>query len=259
MGKPIILEKNNGIAKITMNNPGALNSLTPALLLEALATLNTLENDSEVKVVIITGAGRAFCAGGDLSHIRTLETLKEKHKYVEDAVNVTYKITQLPKPVIAMVNGVAAGAGFNLALACDIIFCAKSARFTQSFVKVGLIPDMGGTYFLSRAIGIYRAKELMFTADVIDADRAYDLGIVNRVVNDEKLPEETFQFAKRLAEGAPLSLMLIKKILEQGGKLGLRDALDIEMGGQVFCLGTDDHKEGVAAFTEKRAPIFKGI
>ncbi len=259
MAKTILIEKRNGIAVLTLNKPESYNSLAPEVLEGAMAALCEVENDPDVRVVILTGAGKAFCAGGDLKHLLTLSKVKESQKYVQDAVNVSIKITQVPKPVIAMVNGVASGAGFNLALACDIIFCAASARFSQSFVKVGLIPDVGGTYFLSRAIGIHRAKELMFTGCTIDAGEAHRLGIVNRIVPDEKLPEATFAFAEGLAKSAPIALTLMKKILNQSDRHDLRTMTELETGSQVFCIGTEDHREGVAAFMEKRNPVFKGV
>jgi 2-(1,2-epoxy-1,2-dihydrophenyl)acetyl-CoA isomerase len=259
MEKAVIVEKRNGTAILTLNKPASFNSLVPELLDEAMTALRTVEDDPEVRVVVITGAGKAFSAGGDLRHLGTLGTVKESHKYVQDAVNVCLKITRVSKPVIAMVNGVAAGAGFNIAMACDLIFCAESARFSQSFVKVGLVPDMGGTYFLCRSIGMHRAKELMFTGCVIDAAEAYRLGIVNRVVPGERLREATLDFAEGLTQNAPIALTLMKKILNRSDKHDLQTAMELETSSQVFCIGTDDHKEGVAAFMEKRKPIFKGV
>jgi 2-(1,2-epoxy-1,2-dihydrophenyl)acetyl-CoA isomerase len=259
MEKAVLVEKKNGVAVLTLNRPDSYNSLTPGLLEEMLAYLSEAESDPRVRVAILTGAGKAFCAGGDLRHLHMLKTVKESEKYVRDAVNVSLKITRVAKPVIAMVNGVAAGAGFNLALACDIIFCAASARFSQSFVKVGLIPDVGGTYFLARAVGMHRAKELMFTARTIDAEEAYRLGIVNRIVPDENLFGVTLDFAAGLAKSAPIALTLMKKILNQSDRHDLETITELETGSQVFCIGTEDHKEGVAAFMEKRDPVFKGI
>lgn len=259
MAEAVLIEKKGDMAVLTLNRPASYNSLAPEVLEGAMAALCDVENDPHVRAVILTGAGKAFCAGGDLRYLHTLKTVKESEKYVRDAVNVSLKITRVPTPVIAMVNGVAAGAGFNLALACDIVFCAASARFSQSFVKVGLIPDVGGTYFLARAVGMHRAKELMFTARTIDAEEAHRLGIVNRIVPDEKLFGVTLDFAAGLAKSAPIALTLMKKILNRSDRHDLETMTELETGSQVFCIGTEDHKEGVAAFMEKRDPVFKGV
>jgi len=256
--KSVLLEKNNGIATLTMNRPNVLNTLHPDLIAELVAALNEVENDAAIKVVVLTGAGKAFCAGGDLPYIDELNTPVEGRDYIIKASEIVTTITKMDKPVIGMINGVAAGAGANLALACDIVFCAKSARFGQSFAKVGLIPDCGGTYLLPRAVGLHKAKELMFTADLINADTALQLGIVNQVVDDSELKEVTYKFAERLANSATIALGLMKRVLNQSDSLDLEQVLEIETGMQCICLQTEDNKEGVKAFKEKRNPVFKG-
>ncbi|MDQ5988049.1 MAG: 1,2-epoxyphenylacetyl-CoA isomerase [Syntrophus sp. SKADARSKE-3] len=255
----IITEEKDGIMKITLNNPDALNSMTPALLNETYDALMEAEENSHVRVVIITGTGRAYCAGGDLPYILTLDSTQKSRRYIQDIARIVTAITGMPKPVIAMVNGVAAGAGFSVALSCDLIFCSRSARFSQSFVRIGLIPDASGTYFLPRAIGLYRAKELMFMGDVIDSETARKIGLVNRIVDDDKLEDYTWTFAEKLAKNAPIALGLMKKILNQSDKLDLQASIEMETGIQLLCLGTEDHKEGVKAFMEKRKPLFKGL
>lgn len=165
---------------------------------------------------------------------------------------------RLSKPVIAMVNGVAAGAGFNLALACDIVYSAKSARFAQSFAKVGLVPDCAGMYLLPRVVGKHKAKELMFTADLIGAEEASRLGLVNALADDDKLLEETYAFAEKLKQSAPLALTLIKSTVNRADTLTLDSLLEQEAHMQTVCMQTADHKEGVAAFLEKRPPAFTG-
>jgi len=257
--KPVLLEKKDNIATITMNRPQTLNSLQPVLIDELVNALISVQNDDSVKVAVLTGAGRAFCAGGDLTHIETIDNPVLGRDYILKAAKIVSTIVNMEKPVIAMVNGVAAGAGFNIALACDIIFCAKSARFGQSFAKIGLIPDCGGTYFLPRVVGLHKTKELMFTGDLIDADTALKLGIVNQVIDDAELKETTYEFAEKLANGAPIALALIKKALNQSFNLNLEGALELEASLQCNCLQTQDKKEGIKAFKEKRAPVFKGI
>ncbi|MDD5168881.1 MAG: enoyl-CoA hydratase [Syntrophales bacterium] len=256
-GKSIITEEKDGIMKITLNNPGALNSMTPTLLDETYGALTEAERNPDIRVVIITGAGRAFCAGGDLPYILTLDSTQKSRRYIHDIARIVTAIAGMPKPVIAMVNGVAAGAGFSVALSCDLIFCSRSARFSQSFVRIGLIPDASGTYFLPRAIGLYRAKELMFTGDVIDAETAGEIGLVNRIVDDDKLADYTWTFADKLTKNAPIAMGLMKKILNQSDKLDLQASIEMETGIQLLCLGTEDHKEGVNAFLDKRSPLFK--
>lgn len=256
--KSVLVEKKGGIATVTLNRPSVLNTLHPDLIAEFNEAFMELDNDADTKVIILTGAGKGFCAGGDLPYIEAINDAVTGREYIKNAGSLTNTIVNLKKPVIAMVNGVAAGAGFNIALACDIIFCAKSARFAQSFAKVGLVPDCGGTYLLPRAVGLHKAKELMFTADIITSDTAFQLGFVNQVVEDEKLKEATYKFAERIAASAPIAISLIKKILNESDGMDLKKALELESFVQSMCLQTQDNKEGVKAFKEKRNPVFQG-
>lgn len=246
------------IATITLNRPKALNSMNDALVRELHDALDQAEADKSVRVIVLTGAGRAFCAGGDLAYLRELKSPIDARSFIVAVGKLAEKIMRLSKPVIAMVNGVAAGAGFNLALACDIIYSAKSARFAQSFAKVGLVPDCAGMYLLPRVVGKHKAKELMFTADLIGAEEASRLGLVNALADDDKLLEETYAFAEKLKQSAPLALTLIKSTVNRADTLTLDSLLEQEAHMQTVCMQTNDHKEGVAAFLEKRPPAFTG-
>lgn len=254
----IELVKQDAIATIYLNRPSAMNALNDVLVEDLLAALDDVAADQTVRVVVLTGRGKAFCAGGDLFHIVSLDELSAARDFIARAGSVTAAMMNLPKPIIAMVNGVAAGAGFSLTLASDIVFCAASVRFAQSFSKVGLVPDCGAHYLLPRIVGPYKAKELMFTADLIDAETAEKLGFVNRLVADDRLEEETYAFARRLVASPPMPLAMIKKIVNMSGMIDLATTLEIETESQTVCMRTADHREGVAAFKDKRAPAFTG-
>jgi 2-(1,2-epoxy-1,2-dihydrophenyl)acetyl-CoA isomerase len=254
----VLVAKENGVATISLNRPAAMNALNQGLVDGLIAVLRDVAGDGAVRAVVLTGKGKAFCAGGDLFYLTSLSNVVAARQFIEQAGGITTALMAMPKPVVAMVNGVAAGAGFNLALACDIVFCASSARFAQSFAKVGLVPDCGGQYLLPRIVGPYKAKELMFTGDLIDAETASRLGIVNHVVPDDQLAAETYKFANRLVKGAPLPLAMIKKTINMSGMIDLATTLEIETESQAVCMQTADHKEGVSAFVEKREPCFSG-
>jgi len=254
----VLLEKEKGIATITMNRPHAYNALSPELIDRIIEAFLECNSDPDVKVIIFTGAGKAFCAGGDLPYMESIDNALDGRKYIVKASEVTSTITKLDKPVVAMVNGIAAGAGFNLAIACDIVICVESATFVQSFARVGLIPDSGGTYLLPRLVGLQKSKELMFTAQPIGANEALSLGLVNKIVESDKLVETTYQYAEKLSAAAPIAVSFIKRILNQAIDLKLETVLELEANMQTVCLQTLDNKEGIKAFKEKRLPVFKG-
>ena len=257
MEAEVLYQVQDGVATITMNRPQSLNSMNPGLIDGLHEALTKAAEDTAVRCLVLTGAGRAFCAGGDLGYLNGIESLAAKRSFINRVGDVARRITMLPKPVIAKVNGVTAGAGVNLMLACDLVYAVDTARFGESFAKVGLIPDCGGLFFLPRTVGTLKAKELMFTADLISAAEAEKLGMVNHLCPAEKLGDAVAAMAKRLAASAPLSISLIKQYVNQPG-LTLDDVLAAEAVAQPLCMGSADCAEGIAAFQEKRAPKFTG-
>lgn len=251
-------ETADGILTITLDRPDALNAFDRAMKEELLAALKAAERDRATRVLIITGAGRAFSAGQDL-----------KERQEPGAADLTAELRtrynplilamrRLEKPIIAAVNGVAAGAGCSLALACDLVVASEEARFIQAFSRVGLVPDTGSTWFLPRLIGYARAAEMTFLAEPMDAATAERLGLVNRVLPADRLMEETRALAERLAKSAPLALALTKRALNRALGADLASQLDYEAQLQGVAGASADHAEGVAAFVGKRAPAFTG-
>ena len=231
------------------------------MMKELNEALDACQTDENVRVVVISGEGRAFCAGGDIkemmSGIMTGETqlLADTLQVSKDVI---LKIRGLSKPVIASVQGSAAGAGFSVPLACDFIIAAEDAQFIQSFAKVGLIPDLGGEYFLAKALGYKRATDLCMTAKPVTAKEALDLGIVNKVVSNDTLEAETIAMAKEFSKGAGVSFARIKDMMNKSEMIELSNHLDQVLENQMACADTDDFGEGVMAFMEKREPRFKG-
>jgi enoyl-CoA hydratase len=214
--------------------------------------------DPAVRVVILTGAGRAFCAGADIKEICEIRSPMEAHLFVTSVQRVFNKIERLDKPVIAAVSGLALGGGCELALACDLRIAAENATFGQPEIKIGVIPGAGGTQRLPRLVGLGRAKELLFTGDTIDAQEAYRIGLINKVVPVEALMSETKKMALKLTKQPPLALKTTKTVVNEGINMNIQSALALEARGFEILFSTEDQKEGMKAFVEKRKPIFKG-
>ncbi len=253
----IIYELDERVATITLNRPDALNSTNDQMYKELNYLIGEIAANPEVRCVILTGSGRGFCAGADVRGMDpNMKLLARRARHCGILRNVLRPLFDLEKPVIAAVNGVAVGAGFNIALACDFIVSSDKAMYSQIFTKMGLVPDLGGLYFLTRIVGVNKAKELCFTAKKISAQEAYDLGIVNHVVPHDDLLAEAGKIAKEIAAGPPVALAMIKTLLNKSADSTLDQMLEYEGYAQTLAYTTPDHAEGVAAFREKRAPEF---
>ena len=255
----LISERDGGIATITLNRPQALNALDLVMRRELASVLDEVEADEAARVMILTGAGGNFCAGGDVKTMRARRhTAAEGRARVESLNRMVLRLVDFPKPTIAMVDGYAVGAGSNLALCCDLIVASDRARFGELFWKIGLVPDGGGTWLLSRVVGLARAKELIFTADVIDATEAARIGLVNRVVPATELMATTRALAEKIAAGPPAVLKMAKHMVNRAATSNLAAALDLEAFSQGIAISSEDHQEGLAAFFEKRPAKFTG-
>ncbi len=256
-------EKKDGVATITLNRPEKLNAFNDELTFAIQDALKESEKDPSIRCLIITGAGRGFCSGQDLQ-ARTFSDSQPAEKLsLGDSIRRRYnpiitKIRRIEKPVIAAVNGVAAGAGASLALACDLRIAAESAVFIQSFSKIGLVPDSGSTFLLPRIIGVTRALELMLTAEKMDSEEALRLGLVNKVVKQESLMKEAETLAIRLANGPTKAFGLTKRAVNKAIFPDLEELLEYEACVQEIAGRTQDFVEGVKAFTEKRQPAYSG-
>jgi 2-(1,2-epoxy-1,2-dihydrophenyl)acetyl-CoA isomerase len=258
----VVLERReDAIVVLTLNRPDRLNAIHTELAEALLASLRRAAADDAVRCVVLTGAGRAFCSGGDLkllAEVRQRNAPEELRRLLEAGHALIAEICAMPKPVVAAVNGPAAGAGMNLALACDIRIAADSASFGENFARVGLFPDFGGTFLLPRLVGPARAAELFYTGEMISAEEAARIGIVNRVVPAARLDEEVRALAARLAAAPPLAVRSVKQVLFGRELEALRQAMEFEAGQQVACFGSADAMEGFTAFFEKRTPVFRG-
>jgi 2-(1,2-epoxy-1,2-dihydrophenyl)acetyl-CoA isomerase len=252
----------DGVVTLTFNRPERLNALSTPIMEGLLYGLPRLAGDPAVKVVVLTGAGRAFCAGGDVKSMAEgggeRLSAAEATVHLRSRMEVSRILHELPKPTIAMINGPAAGAGLALALACDLRIAGVSARLVTAFVRVGFSGDFGGSYFLTKLVGTARARELYFTGRPVETDEALSLGLVNRLVPDDQLATVTMELARSLAVGPAVALSLMKRNMNCAESGGLSELLDMEAAHQVQTGRTADHREAAKAFVEKRAPIFIG-
>src|SRR5437660_4906914 len=263
MTQDLLESVKDGVATLTLNRPERLNAMSGPMLDALLEALARLAEDASVGVVIVTGAGRGFCAGGDVKAMAegrefSGDTLEEKAQGLRAKMEVSRWLHEMPKPTIAMVRGAAAGAGLSLALACDLRVAGDTARFATAFARVGYSGDFGGSWFLTQLVGTGKARELYFTTDLVDAREARELGMVNRVVPDARLEEETLALAARLARGPRIAYRYMKRNFNAAESGTLKDLLDLEAWHHTRCGLTEDHREAAKAFVEKRDPVFRG-
>ncbi len=251
------------VATLTMNRPDRRNAMSGAMLDAMLEALGRLAADTDIGVVMLTGAGGAFCAGGDVKAMAegnefSEQGLEAKAAKLRRIMETSRLLHEMPKPTIAVVPGAAAGAGLSLALACDMRIAGESAKFTTAFARVGYSGDFGGSYYLTKLVGTGKARELYYTADLLDAAAAQSLGMVNRVVPDAELEDAARALADQLAAGPSITYGYMKRNMNAAEHGSLGELLDLEAWHHTRCGMTEDHKEAATAFVEKRAPVFKG-
>jgi 2-(1,2-epoxy-1,2-dihydrophenyl)acetyl-CoA isomerase len=249
------------VATITLNRPTKLNAFSGAMIDALTAALTEAQGDPDVRVVVMTGAGRAFSSGGDLARLSAANRTPLEHKTQlwERFHRIPKILAAIDKPVLAMINGLAVGAGLGMCLMCDIRIAAASARFSTGYIRVGLVPSGGDAYFLTRLLGATKALELLWTGEFIESEEALRLGMVDRIVRDAELADTTYALARRLTAGPQVAIRMIKRLVHQCATgLDLQTHLDLVSSHMVIALRTADHAEGVAAFQERREPRFQG-
>jgi 2-(1,2-epoxy-1,2-dihydrophenyl)acetyl-CoA isomerase len=258
---PDLLETvEDGVATLTLNRPENLNALSDEIRLGLLESIYRLGADDAVGCIVLTGAGRGFCAGGDVKTMagRSARGFEERAAGIQQSNRIPMLMHNTPKVIIGMINGVAAGAGLSMAAACDLRVAARSARFTTAFIKIGLSGDWGGTWTLTRLVGTAKARELFFTGDMVDAEEALRIGLINKIVDDADLLATTMTLAHRIASMPRVALGYTKKNLAAAETGDFVTSLDMEAFNQARCSQTEDHREAVQAFKEKRKPVFQG-
>lgn len=260
MFKTIIYNKKNNVATIILNRPDLMNAMNLEMFQELETAQKDVRNDQEVRVLVVTGMGKAFSSGADFELVSLLSSLgakefMEKMRYLQSVVSM---LEDIEKPVIAAINGFALGGGLDLALACDLRIAVRGAKIGEQYINVGIMPDLGGTQRLPRLIGVSKAKEMMFFGERMDVGEAEKLGLINWVFSEESFKEKTDAIARKLAAGPTVAIGLAKKAINNGRGRELHSALELEVQGQFLCMQTEDVKEGIAAFKEKRTTEFKG-
>jgi 2-(1,2-epoxy-1,2-dihydrophenyl)acetyl-CoA isomerase len=263
MSADLIEQVKDGVAVLTLNRPDRLNAMSRPMLDALLEALPRLAEDPAVGVVVLTGAGRGFCAGGDVKAMAEGselggQTMEEKAQALRSRMETSRWLHEMPKPTIAMMRGPAAGAGLSLAMACDLRIASDTVKLGTAFARVGYSGDFGGSYYLTQLVGTAKARELYFTADLLDAQQALGLGLVNRVVVDARLEEETMALASRLARGPRVAYRYMKRNMNAAESASLNEMLDLEAWNHTRTGMTEDHREAARAFVEKREPRFKG-
>jgi enoyl-CoA hydratase len=251
--KNIIVQKKDGIASITINRPEVLNALNMVTRSEFQNAMNEIQKDSDIRVVVITGIGRSFIAGSDINELSETKVLDARN-----IMRLGEIVDNCEKPVIAVVNGFALGGGCEIAMACDIVISSEKAKFGQPEINLGIIPGGGGTQRLPRLVGVHKAKELIFTGDIIDAKDAERIGLVNKVVSAEELDTVAREIAEKIASKSPVAIKLAKAAINGGLRTNLETGLAYEKELYSLALSTQDKLEGITAFLEKRKPNFKG-
>ena len=262
MANELIIEKNNGILKLTMNRPDRRNALNDAMLNSLHEELTKAENDTSIRTIVLTGAGNAFCAGGDVKDMadgtKNNMSTQEKATDLRYVMETSRILHEIPTPTIAVLPGAAAGAGFSLALACDMRIASENAKLTTAFAKVGFPGDFGGTFYLTQMVGTAKARELYYLASILTANQAKELGIVNHVTTEDNLESFSSNIIEQIATGPTTALRYMKKNMNLAEKGNLNQSLDSEALYQTLCRDTEDHQNAAKAFVEKKTPVFTG-
>ncbi|MBI4304076.1 MAG: enoyl-CoA hydratase/isomerase family protein [Chloroflexi bacterium] len=262
----VVLKKEDHITTLLLNRPDRMNAVSPEMAKELLAALGEIDQDEDTRVVVVTGAGKAFCAGADVGGMAGgnepgvgSQTAEEQRRWHARVLGkITVGLQKLEKPTIAMVNGVAVGGGFDVALACDMRIGSENARFMNAFVRIGLFPGWGGTWLYPRVMGLAKAFEYLFTGDFLEAKEAERIGVLNRMVPAAELEKETMTLARKIASGPPIAIRLMKLQAYKGLQMDMETAVEMAAACESITLKSEDHREGIAAFREKRPAAYKG-